>query len=205
MEHLNWDPPDWIVYPGGALGNISSCGKALMELYEWGWIKKIPRILVVNATGADTFYRLVNGLFDNSKLNWNGGRIDTELIGRYYRYQDLNNISPRTLATAIQIGKPANIAKALRTIDFTNGLVEVVDDTDMLDGMSVVGLNGFDCEMASGSVPAGIRKLRYNEIIKKDEIVVGVLTGRQKDPSLAINYHLNNSNMFAKPPRDLVR
>jgi threonine synthase len=144
-------------------------------------------------------------LIDNSKLNWNDGRIDTELIGRYYQYQDLNNISPRTLATAIQIGKPANIAKALRTIDFTNGLVEVVDDTDMLDGMSVVGLNGFDCEMASGSVPAGIRKLRYNEIIKKDEIVVGVLTGRQKDPSLAINYHLNNSNMFAKPPRDLVR
>lgn len=205
MEHLNWNPPDWIVYPGGALGNISSCGKALMELYEWGWIKKIPRILVVNATGADTFYRLVNGLFDNCKLSWNGGRIDTELIGRYYHYQDLNNISPRTLATAIQIGKPANIAKALRTIDFTNGVVETVDDIDMLDGMSVVGLNGFDCEMASGSVPAGIKKLRYNEIIKKDEIVVGVLTGRQKDPSLAINYHLNKSNMFAKPPRDLER
>jgi threonine synthase len=80
--------------------------------------------------------------------------------------------------------------------------VEAVEDVDMLDGMSVVGLNGFDCEMASGSVPAGIRKLRQNEIIKKDEIVVGVLTGRQKDPSLAINYHLNKSNMFAKPPRD---
>ena len=35
-----WEVPDWIVYPGGALGNTSSCGKALMELYEWGWIKK---------------------------------------------------------------------------------------------------------------------------------------------------------------------
>ena len=44
LEYLNWDVPDWIVYPGGALGNTSSCGKALMELYEWGWIKKIPRI-----------------------------------------------------------------------------------------------------------------------------------------------------------------
>jgi threonine synthase len=203
MEHLNWNPPDWIVYPGGALGNISSCGKALMELYDWGWIKKIPRVLVVNAKGADTFYRLVNGLFDNSKLSWNGGKIDTQLIERYYQHQDLSNNSPKTLATAIQIGKPANIAKALRTIDFTNGIVEAVEDIDMLDGMSVVGLNGFDCEMASGSVPAGIRKLRDNEIIKKDEIVVGVLTGRQKDSSLAINYHLNKSNMFAKPPRDL--
>lgn len=205
MEHLNWNPPDWIVYPGGALGNISSCGKALMELYAWGWIKKIPRVLVVNAKGADTFYQLVNGLFENSKLSWNGGNIDIPFIERFYKYQDNNNISPKTLATAIQIGRPANIAKALRTIDFTNGIVEEVEDMDMLDGMSVVGLNGFDCEMASGSVPAGIRKLRKKEIIKKDEIVVGVLTGRQKDPSLAINYHLNKSNLFAKPPRDHLK
>src|ERR687892_422691 len=56
LEHLGWNPPDWIVYPGGALGNISSCGKALIELYEWGWIQKIPRIAVVNAEGANTFY-----------------------------------------------------------------------------------------------------------------------------------------------------
>lgn len=203
MEHLNWNPPDWIVYPGGALGNVSSCGKALIELYNWGWIKKIPRVLVVNAVGADTFYRLFNGHFENTKLRWNKGNVDLDLIKKFYDYQDSNNISPKTMATAIQIGKPANIIKALRTIDFTNGLVEAVEDKDMMDGMSVVGLNGFDCEMASGSVPAGILKLRQKEIIKKDHIVVGVLTGRQKDPSIAIKYHLEKSNRFARPPRDL--
>jgi len=203
MEHLNWNPPDWIVYPGGALGNVSSCGKALIELYNWGWIKKIPRVLVVNAAGADTFYKLVNGHFDNTKLRWNNGNVDLDLIKRFYDYQDSNNFSPKTMATAIQIGKPANIVKALRTIDFTNGLVEAVEDKDMMDGMSVVGLNGFDCEMASGSVPAGILKLRKEEVIKKDHVVVGVLTGRQKDPSIAIKYHLDRSNMFANPPRDL--
>lgn len=203
MEQLNWNPPDWIVYPGGALGNVSSCGKALIELYNWGWIKKIPRVLVVNAAGADTFYKLVNGHFDNTKLRWNNGKVDLELIKRFYEYQDSNDFSPKTMATAIQIGKPANIVKALRTIDFTNGLVEAVEDKDMMDGMSVVGLNGFDCEMASGSVPAGILKLRKEEVIKKDHVVVGVLTGRQKDPSIAIKYHLDKSNMFANPPRDL--
>jgi threonine synthase len=203
MEHLNWNPPDWIVYPGGALGNVSSCGKALIELYNWGWIKKIPRVLVVNAAGADTFYRLFNGQFDNTKLRWNDGNVNLELIKRFYDYRDSNNFSPKTMATAIQIGKPANIVKALRTIDFTNGLVEAVEDKDMMDGMSVVGLNGFDCEMASGSVPAGILKLRKEEIIKKDHVVVGVLTGRQKDPSIAIKYHLEKSNMFARPPRDM--
>ena len=50
LETLDWEVPDWLVYPGGALGNTSSCGKSLMELYEWGWIKKIPRIAAVSYT-----------------------------------------------------------------------------------------------------------------------------------------------------------
>lgn len=204
MEYFNWSPPDWIVYPGGALGNISSCGKALMELYEWGWIKKIPRVLVVNATGANTFYQLVNGLFEETKLTWNAGNVNTDLIDRFYREQQEKHEVPKTQATAIQIGKPANIIKALRTIEFTNGIVEQVADLDMMDGMTIVGLNGFDCEMASGSVPAGIMKLRDKELIKKDEVVVGVLTGRQKDPSIAIQYHLLKSNKYSKPPRGLI-
>lgn len=200
MEHLNWQPPDWIVYPGGALGNSSSCGKALIELYEWGWIKKIPRIIVVNSIGANTFYELVNGHFENTHLTWNDGKPDLEMVKRYYEENDRKGIRPRTNATAIQIGKPANIAKALRAIEFTRGMVVEVEDKDMMDGMAVVGLNGFDCEMASGSVPAAVRKLRQEETIRKDHVVVGILTGRQKDPSLAVQYHINPDNMFARPP-----
>ena len=71
----------------------------------------------------------------------------------------------------------------------------------MLDGMSVVGLNGFDCEMASGATVAGIKKLVDDEIIKSDDTVMGVLTGRQKEPLLPIDYHNNPDNKFAKPPR----
>ena len=66
--------------------------------------------------------------------------------------------------------------------------------------MTLVGLNGFDCEMASGAVPAGIRKLRRQEIIKKDDVVVGILTGKQKDPKLSIDYHFNHDNTFSKTP-----
>ncbi|MGC2429143.1 MAG: pyridoxal-phosphate dependent enzyme [Nitrososphaeraceae archaeon] len=202
MEHLNWSPPDWIVYPGGALGNTSSCGKCLIELHEWGWIKKIPRIVVVNSEGANTFYELVNGLFENKNLKWNNGRPDLEMIERYYAFKDKKGIRPKTNATAIQIGKPANIVKALRAIDFTNGIAVQVNDRDMSDGMSVVGLNGFDCEMASGAVPAAVRNLRKEEIIRKDDIVVGILTGRQKDARLAIEYHTNHKNPFARPPKN---
>jgi threonine synthase len=109
---------------------------------------------------------------------------------------------PKTQATAIQIGRPANIVKALRALDFTNGLVTQVSDKEMADGMSVVGLNGFDCEMASGAVPAAVKKLREQEVIANDDMVVGILTGRQKDPQLVVNYHLNPKNRFANPPSE---
>ena len=142
--------------------------KSIDELYEWGWIKKIPRIAVINARGANTLYQLFNGVFDEEKLRWNSGVPNFELIDKFYdKMNDDENLKPKTKATAIQIGKPANITKGLRALDFTDGVVEEVTDTEMLDGMSVVGLNGFDCEMASGASVAGIKKLRDKEIIKK--------------------------------------
>ena len=200
LENLDWNPPDWLVYPGGALGNTASCGKCLMELYDWGWIKKVPRLVVVNSTGANTFYELVNGEFEGQKLTWNAGNFNTNLLDRYYAYKDSKALLPKTKATAIQIGKPANIAKALRAIEFTDGVVVQVNDKEMSHGMAVVGLNGFDCEMASGAVPAGIKALREQEVIKSDDIAVGVLTGRQKDPALAVEYHSDPKNLFARPP-----
>ena len=201
LEFLNWEVPDWIVYPGGALGNTSSCGKCMMELYEWGWIKKIPRIAVINAEGANTLDVLYNGKFEDTELRWNKGDPNVELIDQYYSKMNDDGIRPQTKATAIQIGKPANILKGLRALEFTNGVVTSVTDNEMLDGMSIVGLNGFDCEMASGAVPAGVKKLLGEGIIKKDDTIIGILTGRQKEPLLPIEYHNDISNKFARPPK----
>ena len=198
---MKWETPDWIVYPGGALGNTSSCGKALMELYEWGWIKKIPRIAVINSEGASTLSDLYNGEFQGEELRWNNGKPNTGLIDEYYDDLDNKGIKPKTKATAIQIGRPVNILKGLRALEFTNGVVTTASDAEMLDGMSVVGLNGFDCEMASGASVAGIKKLIGQEIIKKDDVVVGILTGRQKDAMLPVDYHNNPQNRFAIPPK----
>ena len=202
LEYLNWQIPDWIVYPGGALGNTSSCGKALMELYQWGWIKKIPRIAVINSEGASTLSDLYNGEFRGEKLRWNKGRPNTELISEYYDHLDKQGLKPNTKATAIQIGRPANILKGLRALEFTDGVVTTVSDSEMLDGMSVVGLNGFDCEMASGATVVGIKKLIRQGIIKTDDVVVGILTGRQKDAMLPVQYHNDPANKFAIPPKN---
>jgi threonine synthase len=59
LEARDWEVPDWIVVPGGNMGNCSAFGKAFMELYELGLIKKVPSIAIINAAGANTLYDLV--------------------------------------------------------------------------------------------------------------------------------------------------
>src|SRR5205807_2647024 len=58
LEALGWEVPDWVVVPGGNLGNVSSFGKAFAELHELGLIPRVPRLAVINAVGADTFFQL---------------------------------------------------------------------------------------------------------------------------------------------------
>ena len=67
MDYRDWNPPDWIVLPGGNLGNTSAFGKALRELKEWGLIDRMPRLAVIQAEGSAPFYDLMHTA-DRSKL-----------------------------------------------------------------------------------------------------------------------------------------
>src|SRR5947209_8850735 len=58
LEALRWQVPDWVVVPGGNLGNVSAFGKAFSELSELGLVKRLPGLAVINAAGANTFYQL---------------------------------------------------------------------------------------------------------------------------------------------------
>src|SRR4051795_9336009 len=74
LEARGWEPPDWVIVPGGNLGNTAAFGKAFSELKELGLIKRIPRLAVINATGADTLYKL----YHEQGVRWAGGRYDAE-------------------------------------------------------------------------------------------------------------------------------
>lgn len=197
LDYLNWQEPDWIVLPGGNLGNTAAFGKAFAELKEWGFIKKVPRIAVVNAEGANTLYELYN----EKKLRWNGGKVDDSIINEYYSYLEKNHIKAKTRASAIEILKPANLKKALRTLDFCRGVVTQVSDSEILDAQAVVSKNGFGCEPASAATIAGIKRLRQEGVIEADDKVVGILTGDiLKDPDAIIEYNSNPNNRFANMP-----
>jgi threonine synthase len=197
LDYLDWKVPDWIVFPGGNLGNTAAFGKAFQELKEWGWIQKLPRLAVINATGANTLSYLHNQL----KLVWNNGKVEDEIITNYYTLLDKQDIKAKTKASAIEILKPANLKKALRTLEDTNGIVIEVTDQEMLDARAIIGRNCFGCELASAATVAGIKNLVEKGIIAKDDATVGILTGHMlKDPDTIIQYHYNPHNPFANAP-----
>src|SRR4051794_15588677 len=92
LEARDWEPPDWVIVPGGNLGNCSAFGKAFAELKELGLIKKIPRLAVINAHGANTLNTLVTG----QGLTWNGGKFEKDKIGKLYAGMDEANYKPHT-------------------------------------------------------------------------------------------------------------
>ena len=186
LEALAWDPPDWIVVPGGNLGNSSAFGKAYAELLELGLVTRAPRLAIINAAGASTLAKLVN----NDGLSWNDGRPDAALIDKFYADMDAGDHRADTLASAIEINRPVNLKKCLRALDVMDGVVRDVDDQAILDAKAQVGAGGFGCEPASGATVAGVRQLRDEGVIAPSERVVCVLTGHQlKDPTATVAYH----------------
>jgi len=186
LEGLDWEVPDWLIVPGGNLGNSSAFGKAFFELDHLGLIDRVPRIAVINSTGADTLTRLVNEV----GLRWNGGDVDDEAVRAFFQQMDVEGRRARTIASAIEINRPVNLDKALRTLEITEGVVRAVPDEAILDAKAQVGAHGYGCEPASGASVAGARLLREEGVIEPDARVVCILTGHLlKDPHATIGYH----------------
>jgi threonine synthase len=168
LDQRDWNPPDWIVLPGGNLGNTAAFGKALRELHALGFIAKMPRLAVIQAEGAAPFYDLMRA------------------PERGFHAV----VHPETLATAIKIGDPVSWPKALREVACSGGVVEQVSEQEIADAKAVIGRCGIGCEPASAATLAGIRKLTASGTMAAGADVVAVLTGNVlKDPDYIYRYH----------------
>ncbi len=193
LESLNWEVPDWIVVPGGNLGNSSAFGKAFGELMRLGLIDRIPRLAVINAAGANTLYQLV----EERNVAWNAGQPDDDIIDTFFADMDRDNRKASTIASAIEINRPVNLKKCLRAIELCDGIVRDVTDQEILDAKAQVGAGGFGCEPASAASVAGAKKLRAEGIIAPSDRVVCILTGHQlKDPDATVAYHSGDKALF---------
>jgi len=167
LDQLGWEVPDWIVLPGGNLGNSSAIAKAMAELRGLGLIDRLPRIAVVQARGANPLFRAFS-------------------TGRPIEPMP----EAETLATAIRIGAPVSWAKCLRGVSESGGVVTDADDREIMDAKAAVDAAGIGAEPASCASVAGVRRLVAEGVIGRGERVCAVLTGHVlKDPDAVIRYH----------------
>jgi len=167
LQQYRWDPPDWIVFPAGNLGNTSAFGKALVQARDAGLIDRVPRLLAVQATGASPFAAAYRAGFAG-----------------------MEPMRPETVATAIRIGDPVSYHRAIKSIEATDGVVIDVDDDAILDAKAVVDAAGIGAEPASCATVAGLRQAVARGLVAPTARVTGILTGHLlKDPGTTIAYH----------------
>jgi threonine synthase len=172
LDQMDWNAPDFIVVPGGNLGNSAAFGKAIQELSDFGLLPRVPRLVIVQARGSNALVRTVRG----------GGEA-LEVVP-----------DPQTMATAIRIGEPKSWKKAVKALRFTSGLVMDVDDDEIMAAKMELGRDGIGSEPASATTLAGIRNLVADGTIGRDARVVAFLTGHALKDTDAILRQVGRPN-----------
>ena len=100
-QQLDWEVPDVVVIPGGNLGNVSALGAGFDMMETLGLTTKRPRIVVAQAEAANPLYLA------------------------YQNGWEFHPVTAKpTVASAIQIGNPVSVCKAIRTLKKYDGVVE---------------------------------------------------------------------------------
>ena len=168
VQQFDWEVPDWVVIPGGNLGNVSALGAGFTMMRELGLIQKLPRICVAQAQAA-------NPLFLAYKAGWDKFAPVT---------------AKPTLASAIQIGNPVSVRKAIRTLQQFDGVVEQASEAELADAAARADRTGlFNCPH-TGVALAALEKLVARGQIKTSERVVVVSTANGlKFTDFKVQYH----------------
>jgi threonine synthase len=184
VQQFDWKVPDLIVIPGGNLGNVSALGAGFDMMLELGVITKRPRIVVAQAAAANPLYRAY-------KNQW---RFEPMTAGA-------------TLASAIRIGNPVSIRKAIRTLQRYDGIVEQATEQELQDAAARADLTGlFNCPH-TGVALAALEKLIARGEVKRSDCVVVISTANGlKFTDFKVAYHSADASTrgrFANPPIEL--
>jgi threonine synthase len=168
VQQCDWEVPDWVVLPGGNLGNVSALGKGFLMMHELGLISKLPRICVAQAENANPFYRA--------------------FLTNFERFEPIT--AKETLASAIQIGNPVSIRKAIATLQRFEGVVEQASEAELAEETARADRTGmFNCPH-TGVALAALRKLVERKVIRSHERVVVISTANGlKFADQKIAYH----------------
>jgi threonine synthase len=168
VQQFDWGVPDWVVIPGGNLGNVSALGAGFLMMQELGLIQKLPRICVAQAAAANPLYRAY-------KDGWE-------------TFEPLT--AKPTLASAIQIGNPVSIKKAIRTLQRFGGVVEQASEAELADAAAAADRTGlFNCPHTGVALAALEKLVARGEIGKHERVVVVSTANGLKFTDFKVRYH----------------
>lgn len=186
-QQFGWEVPDFVIIPGGNLGNVSALGKGFEEAKALGLIDRIPTMVVAQARGA-------NPLFKSFQMN----------------FRDFAPMKAQTtLASAIQIGDPVSWKKAVKVLRENGGLVEDASEQELSDASARADRTGlFNCPH-TGVALAALEKLVSAGVIQKNHRVVVVSTAHGlKFSQFKVDYHEGRSPGFVgkypNPPKTIA-
>jgi len=173
VQQLGWQTPDWVVIPGGNLGNAGAVGKGFLMLRELGLVERLPRLVVAQAENANPLYRAVRS----------AGKASAGL-------EVLPVRASRTLASAIQIGAPVSAGRALRALEAMDGLVEQASEQELSDAAARADRAGAFACPHTGVALAALEKLAARGAVKRHERVVVISTAHGlKFADFKVGYH----------------
>jgi len=153
-QQLNWNLPDFVVVPGGNLGNVSAIASGFLLLKELGLADRIPRLVCAQAQQANPLYR--------------------SFLQNFESYGAIT--AGATLATAIQIGNPVSIHKAIKALRATKGIVDQASEAELANATAQVDRLGFFNDPQTGVALAVTMKLAKSGAIPKGSRVVVIST-----------------------------
>ncbi len=154
VQQLDWNVPDWVVIPGGNLGNVYALGKGFALMRDLGLTDRLPRICVAQAERANPLYRAYLKGFES--------------------YQPVK--AERTAASAIQIGDPVSIDRAIRVLKLTDGVVEQATEDELSDAVARADRTGmYNCPH-TGVALAALEKLVARGVIERGQRAVVIST-----------------------------
>ncbi len=168
VQQFDWEVPDWIVIPGGNLGNVSALGKGLLELLELGVIDRLPRIACAQAEQANPFY--------------------TSYLGGFEKFEPME--ARPTLASAIQIGNPVSYERAAAMIKRFDGIVEQASEQELADATAEADATGlFNCPHTGVALAVLKKLLARGEIDRSSRVVVISTAHGLKFVDSKVRYH----------------
>jgi threonine synthase len=154
VQQFDWEVPDWVVIPGGNLGNVHALGQGFVMLQDLGLIQKLPRICLAQAERANPLYR--------------------SYLQGFAQFEPV--VAQKTLAMAIRIGNPVSVKRAIRTLQRFNGVVEQASEQELADEAARADRTGmFNCPH-TGVALAALRKLAERKVIRSHDRVVVIST-----------------------------